>query len=239
MTTRIYDMRPDPDPKNRLYPARAMLPAAAQRQTKVWDCYARLNQGNEGACVGFGLCHEAAAEPVAVPHVNDALARAVYLQAQHVDEWPGNNYKGTSLKAGMKVGVQRGWYTGYRWPFGEQDVALVVGNVGPVILSIEWRTGMERVDGAGFIHATGPVRGRHAICCRGYVAGAPLRGTWRRFWARMTGAGTDEGHYVLRNSWGPDWGRNGDCYLTARDMAKLLKAGGEAAIPEGRMMGRV
>jgi hypothetical protein len=47
------------------------------------------------------------------------------------------------------------------------------------------------------------------------------------------------GHYVLRNSWGADWGRNGDCYLTSRDMARLLKAGGEAAIPEGRMMGRV
>jgi hypothetical protein len=236
---RVYDMRPDPDPKNRLYPARAMLPANAQRKTRVWDCYARLDQRSEGHCVGFALAHELAAEPIAVPFVNNALADAMFFQAQDNDEWPGRDYEGTSLKAGMKVGVQRGYYRGYRWPFGENEVALVVGNVGPVILSIKWTAGMERVDGAGFIHASGPVRGRHCICARGVVAGQSPNGAWRRIWFKLTG--DPLGHYVLRNSWGPDWGRNGDCYLTSRDMARLLKAGGEAAIPEGRMMvpGRV
>lgn len=237
---RVYDMRPDKDPRNRNYPARALLPTGAVLRTKVWDCNAWLDQGSEGACVGFGVTHEAAAEPVAVSPVSNALAIAVYHQAQDNDEWPGRKYQGTSLKAGMIVGVQRGWYKSFHWDFGEEDVALTVSNNGPVLLSIEWRAGMEKVDGAGFIHATGPVRGRHCVCCRGHVIGTPPpRSAWGRFWARLTGrTQTDGRYYVLRNSWSRKWGRDGDCYLSAADLDKLLKAGGEAAIPEGRMMGR-
>jgi hypothetical protein len=62
-----------------------------------------LDQGKEGACVGFAWSHELAAYPVRV-EVDDEFARSkIYAEAQKIDEWPGEAYHGTSVLAGAKV----------------------------------------------------------------------------------------------------------------------------------------
>jgi hypothetical protein len=65
-----------------------------------WRFY---DQGREGACVGFAVCR-------ALSLVNRERYDGVelYRQAQRQDEWPGEDYSGTSLRAGLDVARERG-----------------------------------------------------------------------------------------------------------------------------------
>jgi len=65
-----------------------------------WDFY---NQGSEGACVGFSCSRM-------MSLLNRARyeARWLYREAQKVDAWPGENYEGTSVRAGLDVLRSRG-----------------------------------------------------------------------------------------------------------------------------------
>lgn len=70
------------------------LPAGVSDLTAWWDFY---NQGAEGACVGFSCSR-------AVSIMNRARydARWLYKEAQRNDEWPGESYEGTSVRAGLE-----------------------------------------------------------------------------------------------------------------------------------------
>ena len=65
-----------------------------------WDFY---NQGYEGACVGFGISRLAS-------QLNRKLYDGFWLyhEAQKVDEWPGEDYEGTSVRAGLDILRTRG-----------------------------------------------------------------------------------------------------------------------------------
>jgi hypothetical protein len=94
-----------------------------------------LDQGREGACVGFAFTHELAARPVVHRDVDHAFARVLYLRAQEADEWPGAEptYSGTSVTAGAKVLKAAGRCVEYRWCDGLDDVLLTVSRLGPVV----------------------------------------------------------------------------------------------------------
>ena len=65
-----------------------------------WEFY---DQGNEGACVGFS-------ESRAMSLLNRTryAARWLYLEAQKNDEWAGEDYDGTSVRAGFEILRLRG-----------------------------------------------------------------------------------------------------------------------------------
>jgi hypothetical protein len=65
-----------------------------------WQFY---DQGNEGACVGFS-------ESRAMSLMNRTRygGRWLYKMAQLGDEWPGEDYEGTSVRAGFEVLRTRG-----------------------------------------------------------------------------------------------------------------------------------
>ena len=207
---RTFDVAPKYDPRSNMYPVRAILPYGVKPVTKMWKCSPRLNQGKEGACVGFGIAHEVAAEPVP-RKVDGRIARLIYKRAQQLDKWPGEDYSGTSVLAGMKAGKEAGYYDEYRWAFGLGDLQVAVGHLGPAILGIDWYTGMQKTDAFGQIHKTGHKTGGHCVCCIGYDLKT------KRF--------------KLRNSWGRRWGWMGDCWISEIAMAQLLNSGGVAAIP--------
>ena len=60
-----------------------------------WEFY---NQGTEGACVGF-----ASSRMMSLLNRERYDGFALYHQAQRIDEWDGENYDGTSVRAGMDV----------------------------------------------------------------------------------------------------------------------------------------
>lgn len=201
------------DERSRSFPISAVITTKSPR-SYTWSCPISLDQGQEGSCVGFSWAQELAARPVLVKNVDYNLARDIYKSAQKIDPWEGENYEGTSILAGVKVVQSRGFITEYRWAFGVEDLAVGVSRAGPAVVGLDWHEGMFEPDDSGFIHPTGPIAGGHAILVKGYNVRA------RRF--------------LLQNSWGTDWGQNGNCYLSYADMGKLLSAGGEACIPVKR-----
>ena len=95
------DVAETEDPRLKDYPVRAVIPNDAKLRTVDWKCSVYLNQGEEGACTGFAVAAEAAAEPFPVPHINDDIARAVYRLAQTPDHTPGEDYSGSAVTAAM------------------------------------------------------------------------------------------------------------------------------------------
>lgn len=225
MTERTFDRLPQPDPRNAAFPIRALVSAEQARAPRSysWRVAAQLDQGREGACVGFAWAHELAARPVIMP-VDAQLARQLYFAAQARDEWSGGAYpgaqpfyEGTSVIAGAKVLHDAGHFAEYRWAESVADLILAVGYHGPAVLGIDWHAGMLDTDPDGFIRPSGPVLGGHAIL----AYSVSVKG----------------GFFRLHNSWGPDWGQHGVAKLSFSDAAVLLagsSAPGEACIPIAR-----
>lgn len=205
------------DQRSRNFPVRALISAAVKPRSYTWSCDAWLDQGREGACVGFSISHEAASRPVVVRGITATIAQRVYKRAQQIDEWEGEEYDGTSVLAGIKAAQERGWYGEYRWAFGLNDLILAVGYKGPAVLGINWYEGMLEVGPKGIIRPTGDIAGGHAILCNGVSIKNRL--------------------FRLHNSWGEGWGIFGDCFISFDDMDRLLHEQGEACVPVKRNIG--
>lgn len=201
------------DERSRAYPIRTLVEGKVRR-SYTWRVGVSLDQGNDGACVGFGWAHELSARPSVRPMTNE-LARMLYKEAQALDVWPGESYEGTSVIAGAKAVQAHDWLQEYRWAFSEEDLALAVGYKGPAILGVLWLSGMDNLvkDAAGrlWASATGSIRGGHCFITHGYSV--PLNA------------------YKCWNSWGAP----SEFYIKATDMAVLLSSQGEACIPVKRL----
>lgn len=212
------DRLPSFDPRSMDYPIRATTEEKKER-SYTWSCYEYLDQGQEGACVGFSIGHEIAARPVAVKGMTATTASSIYLAARYVDEWPGENYSGTSVLAGFKAAKALGYFSEYRWAFGLKDLVLAVGYKGPAVLGINWYEGMFNTDSEGYLHVTGDIAGGHAILCNG--------------------VDVKKKRFRLHNSWGYDWGMKGDAYISFADVERLLHESGDACVPVKRLKGNV
>lgn len=206
------------DERSRNFPIRATFQVLPAPRSYTWSVANWLDQGREGACVGFAWAHELLARPVCVPGLNDAFARDLYQRAQKIDQWPGGSYpganpfyEGTSILAGAKIAKELGYIKEYRWAFGLDDLRLAVGFKGPAVIGINWYEGMFNPDAEGYLKPTGRIAGGHAIL----VYSNSER--YKRF--------------TVWNSWGRTWGRNGTAYISHEDMARLLSEQGEACIP--------
>lgn len=210
-------------------------------QSKSWSITTWLDQGSEGACVGFGFSHDLIAEPHVVTTYKDApvdnlfARQKVYWEAQKIDEWDGGSYpgaspryEGSSVLAGAKVLTSYGLYSGYHWGLNLQQVALGIGYDGPAILGVKWFEGMQNTDAQGFIHPTGAVQGGHCILAYGVVVIFKL-GTTDKTWANVD---LDRSFIKMHNSWGKGWGMRGDCFMSLRNFEKLLNDRGEACFPD-------
>lgn len=202
------------DERSRNYPIRTTV-GVRQPRSYTWRCNAQLDQGPDGACVGFGVTHELIARPAEVQGLTARYAKEVYWEAQKIDPWDGGSYpggypfyEGTSVLAGVKIVQKLGWIEEYRWAFGIEDLKLGVGYHGPAVIGINWYEGMFYPDSKGYIRPTGQVAGGHCVL--------------------VNAINVKEGRFTIHNSWGAGWGNNGECYITFADMAKLLNEDGEA-----------
>lgn len=212
------------DPDSRKFPVVAGLSTKKPR-SYTWRCPVVLDQGNEGSCVGHGIAHELLARPVqADPQkVNHKYAvEKIYWGAQRIDKWLGGSYpgafpkyEGTSVLYGLKVAQKLGWFDGYEWSFGLDELILGLGYKGPAVLGVEWQDVMCYPDKKGFVWPSkGDKAGGHCILCKG---------------VNITNK-----TFTLHNSWGSDWGIGGSCFITFAEMQLLLDNDGEAAFPINR-----
>ncbi len=128
------DARPDRlDLRDRVYqPPLGNLPSEYPSDAevkKLLPAYAKakliLNQGSEGACTGFGLAaainyqhfvRAAAAGGTAAEAIRIASPAMLYRLARLYDEWPGEDYEGSSCRGALK-GRTGSVYLNISWAF--------------------------------------------------------------------------------------------------------------------------
>lgn len=163
------------------------------------------DQGSTPQCVSYAWQRFLTTNPV----VNKPLPfTEFYDECQRRDEWPGEDYDGTSVRAGAKILKERGYCSGYSWAFDAETIIAHVLAVGPVVLGTLWTYEMFFPAPNGFIAPTGREVGGHA-----YV---------------VIGASRTKQAVRIINSWGRDWGANGRAWLSFSDLDRLIRDRGEA-----------
>jgi hypothetical protein len=200
-----------------------------------------LDQGQEGACTGFGLAAcinylywerqqraKARGETVGQP-TSRVSTRMLYQMAKLYDEWPGEDYDGSSCRGAMKGWHHHGVCTEALWPYGkrftepkegwEQDAA-----VRP--LGAYYRVAKESI-----VDMQAAIQEVHAI----YVSASVHEGWWIKksdtlqvipLSDKGTGGhafalvGYNAQGFILQNSWGPGWGYRGFAIMTYADWIK-------------------
>lgn len=191
------------DLRDEEYPFRR---ASSKRTSHYWQSRYHGDQGDDPYCVGFAWAHWLEANPLCQQLPGDGI----YRLAKYLDNWNGENYEGTSVRAGAKVlGILK-YIREYRWATTVTPVVNTILAVGPVVCGVDWHEGMMSPDAKGVIHATGEVVGGHAVL--------------------LDGVSKPRRMVRVKNSWGTNWGRNGRAWLSFADLHDLLGSLGEACL---------
>lgn len=229
MQKRVFDWKPVFDSRSKDYAMRSLFfNRKIEEVPTFWEEGIVLDQGSEGACVGFAWTGELLAEPQSPQEqpsfdYANSLAISFYRQAQLVDQWPGEDYEGTSVLAGARIMKQKGFIGEYRWCFNIHDVKNALLTEGPVVIGIPWFSGMYDTDPNGVVRISGDLVGGHALVLTGYHPS-------------LTIGNTTEKYFRWRNSWGPDYGNNGSGWIRFKDLEKLLRSNAEACVPMMRQV---
>jgi hypothetical protein len=204
----------------------------AAMKTKVWQIRKTHmgDQGEEGACVEYGITHEMGAQPQVVYYkiLNDIRSgHHIYWPAQQGDQWPGGSYpgaqpfyEGTSVLAGLKQTVALGYYSGYTWTFDIDSHAKGVISEGPAVVGITMVEGMMDPEPGGLMRDDGNEVGGHCMAWNGVVTNKFFgRGRPRQTVAEFV------------QSWGLDFGDHGRVYMELGELENRLKDNGEVAHP--------
>lgn len=201
------------DDRDKLFLVKPLLPTAPIHIQRYWnDKRWWGDQGKTPQCVGYAWTHWLEDGPV-VPktRVHPAVAPSkIYKLAQTLDEFPGEDYDGTTVRAGAKAIQQLGYIKNYLWATTLDEIVRTVLDIGPVVFGTNWYTGMDKPLKDGTIRAEGEIRGGHAY--------------------ELNGASLAAKRFRIKNSWGLGWGLSGHAYLSFDDVEKLLKEDGEACL---------
>lgn len=200
------------------YPQYRMATPTSERYYRNWlspawkEWPAVLDQGNTPQCVGYGLtklclAHKVANLPVMTP-------TALYNRAQQLDEWPGENYAGTSTNGGLKALREAGVITRWTWADEIEMITRHVLEIGPVSAGTDWTEGMFTADSHGYIWPTGQSVGGHLWL----IVGANRK---------RKNPNDTIGAYRMLNSWGGSWAQKGRAWVSFDTMEKLLAGLGQ------------
>ncbi len=220
------------------YPIRQLLPTTVPTVERTlalpYRYRSTYDQGSEGACVGF-------ASSWMMSILNRRFYDATWLYhtaRRDFDPWPGEDYSGTSVRAGMEVlrsvghkflhkhthehapSIEDG-ISEYRWATTVDEVRTCIAAGVPVGLGIDWMSNFDnpkkKSDGSHWIGEgdLGIVRGGHAICCYG--------ASDRRQAVKLT------------NSWGKSWPLVWLPYNALERLLDGIQYPGEAAIVSDRI----
>lgn len=221
-----------PDPRDRAFSI--MAPGEPSRGYRYWSESGWWgDQGDSSMCVGYAWAHWLEDGPVG--HAGPApivAPETIYDEARQVDEYPGEDYDGTSVRAGAKVLVARGWIASYKWAPTVRAVVATLLDDGPVVLGTVWKRGMfDPIPlGPGRIEyqivPTGPVDGGHAYKADGvYLVRTNKNGPL--VWDNID---LTRSFVRIKNSWGRSWGDKGRARISLADLESLLVDGGEACL---------
>ena len=188
-----------------------------------------LDQGQEGACTGFGLAtviHYLLRTRKVVPDRAEVSPWMLYDMARRYDEWPGEHYEGASARGAMKGWHKHGVCSKANWPKEDRDAERYRGRFADALRRplgaylrvnhkdvIAMHTAISEV---GILYATASVHdGWDDVGRSGTIEFTSK--------SKVTGGHAfaivayDKDGFWIQNSWGPDWGRRGYAHLNYDD----------------------
>lgn len=201
-----------------------------------------LDQRTEGACTGFALAavinfllHQRKLKRLISP-------RMIYELARHYDEWPGENYSGSSARGAMKGWERHGVCTQKLWPdhlhgadnFNQERADKAIMSPGGAYYRVDFKQ-VRHVHAAihevGIVYATLMVHagweqpGPSTVLLKTGTASKPQK---IKVPVIQRKGGADGGHaialvgytaqgFIIQNSWGTRWGNNGFALLPYED----------------------
>jgi len=178
-----------------------------------------FDQGSLGSCTGNAAVGAVGTWPLieAIPvnqqsGLNEAEAVHIYSIATTLDTSPGSYPPDDTGSDGVSVAKackSAGLISGYTHCFSLAAVQAALQTT-PVIIGINWYSGFDNPNAAGFVKVSGSVRGGHEVCL---VAIDVVAKT-------VTAA----------NSWGASWGAAGYFTFSWADLERLLSEQGDATV---------
>jgi hypothetical protein len=213
---RVLDASLEADPRD--YRLMIAPPQPGELQSRKWECPVRLDQGREGACVGFGGAHHIACFPWP-QKLTEAIARFFYEGAQDYDEWSGSDYEGTSGNGLMTFLHRSGVIGNYYRVRSRIELDRLLSVKSPVSGGFPWREGMFEADRNGFVRYEGEVKGGHYVC--------------------VNGVDFENEFYWIVQSWGRHHGIDGEVKVSFADMDKMIGEGGNIYWFEEKSIGPI
>lgn len=209
-------------PDSRDFVAQIVKPQAATQLPKVYTVPLHppvRNQQNEGTCVGHALAGILDYHQLRLNFKRELSVRDAYEGARKVEPVEG---EGAMPRAALKNAQRSGLCHEVDWPYiphnpgqpgsaaphnrllnksgayaqiplNTLNIKSAILQYGPLLAVVPVTDGFWTPDSNGFVYYTNPVRGYHAVVLVGYD--------------------DDRKAFLLRNSWGPDWGKDGHCWL--------------------------
>ena len=232
---RVRDARPDTiDFRDQMFVPTLTEVAATKHLAEYLAEYGEiddliLDQGTEGACTGFGL---AAVANYLVHTRSDATdktkvsARMLYEMARRYDEWPGEDYSGSSARGAMKGWHKHGVCSDSKWgyePRADPETLTAARIVDAVArpLGAYFRVNHKdlvamhsAITEVGILYATAVVHsGWGNLTPEGYI---PFDNKYPGGHAFAIVAYDEKGFWI-QNSWGESWGLDGFARISYDD----------------------
>ena len=229
---RTLDARPDTmDFRDKMYvPTLIEVPTHVPYEDYLAYKVPVLDQGAEGACTGFGLATVAnylLLRRRVIPDPVPVSPRMLSELARRYDEWPGEDYTGSSARGAMKGWHKHGVSSEKEWPYrleetdirGLTDARTADARQRP--LGAYFRVNHRdlvamhaAIAEVGVLYATATVHGGwDAVGTDGRIAQSEALLGGHAF---ALVAYDDDGFW-LQNSWGRDWGMGGLAHLSYDD----------------------
>ena len=170
-------------------------------ENKFWQTGPVLDQGNTPQCVGFSWKGWLACRPLRT--MNGPSASQIYQEAKRIDEWEGEDYDGTSVRAGVKYLQKIGRVANYYWAYDVEEMKKHILLNGPLVMATDWKEAMFEPNKEGWIFPKGESAGGHA-------------------WL-IVGFSTKKNAFRGLNSWGKDWSTDGRFWIGYDDLHNLIK----------------
>lgn len=178
------------------------------------------DQRDTSECVGFSWAGFMRAQPLAftIPPLS------IYNGAKRLDPYPGEEYDGTTVRAGGKYLLSMHDFAEYVWTLDMQHIKQWIYYHAPVVVGTNWYKDMftpepirsKIIHGSPapggrvehYLHPTGSLEGGHAWLIYGYD--------------------DDQNFFRMVNSWGRSWAAGGRAVITYNEFQRLFAEDGEA-----------
>jgi len=184
----------------------AMRKRAKQTTSSDWAVARILNQGSTPHCVGFAWCGFGISLPV-FDDWDNSRGDEIYYQAKIFDGEPGQE-NGSTTRSGVQAFQYFGLLSSYAFATSLDDIVTWLLVNGPVVTGTNWYNQMMSPDSTGLIKVGGSIVGGHEWMLSGVdTVTRKLKGT---------------------NSWGTEFGINGQFFIGFDDYQRLLNEQGDA-----------